>query len=250
MKDEFPVTVVTVCYNSEETIGRTFESLLNQTYKNFEYIVIDGGSTDRTLDIIKEFEGKFEGCFKYVSEKDGGIYDAMNKGILLSSGSYIGLLNSDDWYENNTVEEVVRNIKNNPEVDIFYGFIRVIKKGREYMVRRNNYDFIAEGSGLIQHPTCFIKRKAYEDVGLYDTKYRVCADQDLILRMVLSGKKYLGINSVLTNFSQGGITDNFDATYEVLKFKYNNKIISRSAYLRSFVFSGIKRVLKKVVKTR
>ena len=109
-REELPpfVTIVTVCYNSESTIRKTIESVLRQTYTNIEYVVIDGNSQDKTLDIIREYQECFKGRMKLVSEPDEGIYDAMNKGIRLAEGELIGILNSDDHYEENAVEEIVK----------------------------------------------------------------------------------------------------------------------------------------------
>ena len=97
------ISIITVCFNSQKTIGRTFDSVLRQTYPNIEYLVIDGQSTDGTTDIIREYEPLFQGRMKWVSEKDEGIYDAMNKGIRMATGDLIGILNSDDYYEDNAV---------------------------------------------------------------------------------------------------------------------------------------------------
>lgn len=240
------ISVVTVCYNSERTIRKTFDSIINQTNQDFEYIVIDGASSDNTVQLIKDFSesGKFKGVFRYISEPDEGIYDAMNKGINIASGQYVALLNSDDWYEESVINTLHEEILNNPDVDIFYGFIRLIKDSKEYMVRRNNYDFIMEGKGLIQHPTCFVKKSAYKDVGCFDTSYRVCADQDLMIRMVKAGKKYKGVDSVITNFSMAGVSYNYDFTREVLTFKLKHNIISRSDYIVRLFLYGLKRVMK------
>lgn len=238
------ITIITVCYNSEKTIKRTLDSLLNQTNSDFEYIVVDGDSTDNTINIIEEYMPRFNGQMKYISEKDDGIYDAMNKGISLSTGDYIALLNSDDWYEKHTIEVVKDAIKNDNDIDIYYGYIRLIKNGKEYMVRRNNYEFIMEGTGMIQHPTCFIKKEAYDQIGTYDTSYKVCADQDLMIRMITSGKTYRGIDNILTNFSIGGISTVYDTFYEVLRFKSTYGIMSKSAVRKAIILHKIKSFYK------
>ena len=229
----------------KKTIGKTFNSIINQSSHDFEYVVVDGGSTDATLDLVKEFERskKFKGIFKYISEADQGIYDAINKGIKLSTGSYIGLLNSDDWYEENVIEVISKNISIESDVDIFYGYIRLVKDGREYMVRRNNYDFIMEGIGLIQHPTCFIRKRAYEDVGSYDISYRVCADQDMMLRMYKSNKTYKPVDCVITNFSMGGISYSYDSSLEVLRFKLAHGIISKVEYINRYLYHKLKKII-------
>ena len=107
------ISLITVCYNSEETIKDTIESVLKQTYRNYEYIIIDGKSKDKTLDIIKSYEKKFDSKLKYISESDEGLYDAMNKGIALATGDIIGILNSDDiLYDKNVFQNVVDNFTN------------------------------------------------------------------------------------------------------------------------------------------
>ncbi|WP_139903730.1 glycosyltransferase family 2 protein [Clostridium thermarum] len=243
MNDKYLITVVTVCYNSEKTIRDTFESLLNQTNKNFDYIVVDGKSTDNTLNIIKEYLPKFDGRMRYISEKDNGIYDAMNKGISLCSGDYIGIINSDDWYETDAIENIINSINDNPEVDLFYGLIRLIKDGKEYMIRRNNYDFINEMNGLIQHPTCFVKRKVYDKYGVFNTKYKISADLDLMLRLVNNGVKYKPIDKVITNFRIGGASYQNDNYTELIDIMYRNGFISRKCMMKKLAFNKIKNII-------
>lgn len=113
------VSIITPCLNSEETIRDTIESVLGQSYQNIEYIIVDGRSTDRTIEIVKEYASGFEGRLRYISEKDSGIYDAMNKGILQASGSVIGIINSDDWYEPEAVEQAVQCV---PSITFAYTF--------------------------------------------------------------------------------------------------------------------------------
>ena len=117
------VSIITPCYNSEKTIEKTIKSVLGQTYKNIEYIIVDGGSSDSTIDIVKKYEMLFEGRMKVISEKDDGIYDAMNKGILNATGKLIGIVNSDDYYEADAVETVVKNMEED-EYQVLYGLLR------------------------------------------------------------------------------------------------------------------------------
>ena len=107
-KMDMKVSIITPCLNSETTIRDTIESVIRQSYQNMEYIIVDGGSTDRTVEIIEEYMDVFAGRLRYISEKDNGIYDAMNKGIQRASGSVIGIINSDDWYEPEAVERAVQ----------------------------------------------------------------------------------------------------------------------------------------------
>ena len=107
MNSQILVSIITPCFNSEKTIARTFEALMRQDYENIEYIVIDGGSTDGTLGIIREYEKKFPFSFRYVSESDEGIYDAMNKGIRMATGKLVGIVNSDDYYADDAIKNIV-----------------------------------------------------------------------------------------------------------------------------------------------
>ena len=118
--EEIFVSVLTPCYNSESTIEQTLISIENQTYKNIEYIIIDGGSVDRTLALIEEHRNRLPQRITIVSEKDHGIYDAMNKGICLAKGQLIGIVNSDDWYEKDTIEQAVRHYQNH-SYEVVYG---------------------------------------------------------------------------------------------------------------------------------
>ena len=102
-------SIITPCYNSEKTIKRTIESVVNQSYKNIEYILIDGGSKDKTVEIIQEYQSKYPKLIKYISEKDSGIYDAMNKGIKLATGDIVGIVNSDDYYELDALKNIYNN---------------------------------------------------------------------------------------------------------------------------------------------
>lgn len=244
MCNKYKISIVTVCYNSKKTIRDTFDSLLNQTNNNFEYIVIDGKSTDGTLKLIEEYLPKFNGRMQYISEEDNGIYDAMNKGIKLSTGKYIGIVNSDDWYELDTIENVINATNKSPEIDLFYGFIRIIKNGKEYMIRRNNYDFINEMNGMLQHPTCFLKKEAYNKYGVFDTRYKISADLDLMVRMVNQGIKYKAIDKVITNFRVGGASFRNDNSFELIDIMYKNGFINKNKMVKGRVKIKIIKLIK------
>ncbi len=131
-------SIITVCYNSEKTIERTIKSVLNQTESNYEYIIVDGGSTDKTLDIVKNYEDAFNGRLKYISEKDNGIYDAMNKGIGMAKGELIGLINSDDYYELDALENIKKEYEKLEDEKkkhlVMYGFMRTVNDDKEIAV--------------------------------------------------------------------------------------------------------------------
>ncbi len=200
------VTVITVCYNCENTIRETIESVLHQTYTNIEYIIVDGLSTDRTLDIIKEYEPLFQGRMRYISERDHGIYNAMNKGIRMAGGQLIGLINGDDYYELDAVEATVRNM-NSARCQVIYGYMRVLKGNiPKYIAKENHKNLNKE---MISHPTCFVTRRTYQKYGLFLEWFNVAADYELMLR--LYGKEdvvFTQVRKVQAYFRLGGASDN------------------------------------------
>ena len=135
------VSIITVCWNSEKYIRDTIESVLNQTYKNIQYIIIDGKSTDKTLSIIDEYKERFGDRLTLVSEKDSGIYNAMNKGLALVKGELVGIINSDDYYELDAVEKMVEQYKLHGS-GVYYGFERSLKDEKEYCIVRKNPHFL------------------------------------------------------------------------------------------------------------
>ncbi len=182
------VSIVTATYNSSKTVRDTIESVLSQTYKDYEYIIIDGVSKDNTLEIVREYEPKFEGRMKIFSEKDKGIYDAMNKGFHRATGDVLMLINSDDLFARpDALELVVKEFEKHPEVDGVYANL--------YYVSQNNIDNIVRvwKTGVQQpmkrgwlpaHPTFYVKRECYEKYGYFNLTYPLAADFELMLRFV------------------------------------------------------------------
>lgn len=205
-------SIITICFNSVATIERTVKSILNQNFSNYEYIIVDGGSSDATLDIIKQYEPLFQGRLKWKSEPDKGIYDAMNKGVLRANGIIIGIVNSDDWLDANALSWVYSKfLENGRDEDCLYcGGIVYHKNGiqREWMVNLNSFYkqthlYVMSG---IRHPATFVPAKIYKKVGLFNDKMRLSADQDFILRCFYSGVKFVEINKVLSNMAAGGLS--------------------------------------------
>ena len=204
---EYPFfSIITVCYNSEKTITDTIESILNQSYQNFEYIIIDGGSTDRTLEVIKKYKSKFEGNLRWISEKDEGIYDAMNKGINIAKGDLIGIINSDDWYNSKALEMILCNYEKN--IDIYHGDIYFIEEIQNclYIKRKNGnkLNLIKNGMSIL-HPSCFVNKNWYEKYK-YDTRYRISADYKFILESFVNGANYKYINYPFSFMRFSGIS--------------------------------------------
>lgn len=225
------VSIVTVCRNSEKTIQRTIQSVRNQTYPDIEYIIVDGQSTDSTLDIIKSYEPEFEGRMRWISEPDGGIYDAMNKGIHMATGELIGIINSDDYYEPNAVADIVSSMTED-KYQILYGFMRTLKDGKEYSIEFHSHAFLEKS--MICHPTCFVTKKLYEDYGAFDLKYISVADYDFLLRMK---KKedivFVPVYKLIANFSLGGMCGSHEAYLDLLKLQREYGMITPSFYRKA-----------------
>ena len=201
------ISVITVCYNSEKTIRDTIESVLNQTYGQVEYLVIDGRSTDRTVAIAREYAPRFAAKgYRYtiVSEPDRGIYDAMNKGIRMAAGEIVGIINSDDWYEPDALETVSRTYAEEP-FDIFYADIRLIKYNGKTLIKHSRLEKHPSSRNW-NHPTTFITRQTYQECGLFACK-GFYDDYDLVLRIRRAGKKVVIRNRVLANFRCGGVSN-------------------------------------------
>lgn len=180
------VSIITVSYNSAATIEDTIRSVISQTYPDIEYIIVDGASKDNTSDIVKSYQS---GISVFVSEKDKGIYDAMNKGVALAKGEIIGILNSDDFYADpHVIEDVVRQIRETQAEALYADLDYVDQADTSKIVRRwkaGSYrDGIFKEGWMPPHPTFFIQKTAYERFGTYSLSLRSAADYELMLRML------------------------------------------------------------------
>ena len=216
------ISIITVCFNSEKTIRNTIESVLNQTHGDVEYIIVDGASKDNTVEIVNEYRQAFADKnyrYRIVSEKDNGIYDAMNKGIRMATGDIVGIINSDDWYEPDALETVAKTYSETP-FDMFYADIRILKQNGGSFIKHSRYDRFPS-SRHWNHPTTFITKKTYDECGLYSCK-GIYDDYDLILRIRRAGKKTVIVNKVLANFRMGGASNRkgLKAFMERIKARY------------------------------
>ncbi|MDR1223840.1 MAG: glycosyltransferase [Tannerella sp.] len=181
------ISIITIVHNGAETISHTFDSILRQTYKNIEYIVVDGASTDHTVDIIKAYEPAFGGCMKWISEPDRGLYDAINKGIGMATGDVVGCLNSDDFYTRDDVLSVVANTLKDERIDAVFGDVHFVKPYnldkcvRYYSSKRFHPHFLRIGF-MPAHPSFYIRRRCYEKYGIYSLDYTISSDFDLMVR--------------------------------------------------------------------
>jgi len=201
------VSVITVCYNCVGTIRDTIESVLSQKYTDIEYIIIDGGSTDGTLEVINQYKEKIQ---KIVSEPDKGIYDAMNKGINLASGDIIGFLNGDDIYANKDVLTTIAYTLEDKSISACYADLEFVNDNNKTIRKYNSGIFkpslIAWG-WMPAHPTLYVKRSVFEAYGGFKTSYKIAADFEFVARIF--GKYGLSskyIPDVLIKMKQGGIS--------------------------------------------
>jgi glycosyltransferase involved in cell wall biosynthesis len=210
---DLKITIITVCLNSENYIEKTIQSVLTQTYPNIEYIVIDGNSSDNTLSIINKYRAEID---IIISEKDAGIYDAMNKGVSLSTGDIIYFLNSGDRLYNNTiVEQVVNIFIGKPEYSMVYGDLIFYSDKEEKYITNNRkgdlVDFLIHGTS---HQSLFVRKKLFETVGLFNTNFTILADKDWLLRSII-GKRlpilYMGMP--MSYFLAGGISCQYRNEY-------------------------------------
>lgn len=221
------ITLITVCYNSATTIQYTLESVLKQTFKNYEYLIIDGQSQDQTLEIIQEYEPKFQGKLQWISEKDHGIYDAMNKGIERATGDIIGILNSDDLLASPKTLEIIEASFRKNKCDGVYSdleirdFDTMTQVVRLFISKSGNYKL----GWYPPHPTLYLKREVYQKFGNYNQDYKIAADYDFMLRIMCGPVHLVYIPETLIYMRSGGVSTNglkgywesFKESYLVLK---------------------------------
>jgi len=240
------VSIITVTYNSAATVRDTIESVLRQTYAPKEYIVIDGASKDETLTIVQGYEIKFieKGItYKVISEKDNGIYDAMNKGIRLATGEIIGLINSDDWYEDIAIEKMIA-VYDRSRFDLFFADLRMhLPSGKTFVKRARNRRYATSRDW--NHPTTFITKEMY-----LKYEYRcdtIHDDYDLILRLKKKNVKTEVLNEVLANFRMNGTSHekNIKKALERIKVKYH--IYKNNGYSPLYIIECIVTEVAKLI---
>lgn len=199
------VSIVTATYNSGKTVKDTIESVLNQSYRDIEYIIKDGGSKDNTLEICREYEPKFGGRMKIISAPDKGIYDAMNKGFETASGDVVGILNSDDFFtSDDVIEKMVKVFEKDETLDAVYGDIHFVKdedlsKYTRYYSSKMFSPWLLRFGFMPAHPSFYCKKVVFDKYGLYDLQYRTSSDFEMMVRLLWGNKiktKYIPMDFV------------------------------------------------------
>ena len=228
------ISVITAVYNRKNTIERVIQSIRSQDYNDIEYIIIDGSSNDGTCEIIKQ---NLQSGDKFISEPDFGIYDALNKGIELSTGEIICFLHSDDIFDNNNVLTTISSIFKNQDFDVVYGDViffnknNIALKSRHYKSKKLSKKNLSWGF-MPAHPAMFIRKNVYKEIGLFNINYKIAGDYDFLCRLVNHGKyKFKKIPNILIRMQSGGVsTKNIKnkilLNREVLRACKNNKINS------------------------
>jgi glycosyltransferase involved in cell wall biosynthesis len=201
-----PISIVTVCFNAASTIERTILSVLAQSYAPIEYIIVDGGSSDGTVDVIRRFEGRIS---RWISEPDKGMYDAMNKGLAMSSGQYVGILNADDWLEPDAVTVVAATFAGS-DCDYTFGDVYLADKDGQRFGLMKAIPLEEAGRGYLYkmpfpHQTCYVSRKLLQKVGMYSLRYRLSSDHDFVVRLVQSGARGAQLPQPIASYRMGGL---------------------------------------------
>lgn len=230
MEDKLKISVVTVCYNAADTIDKTIQSVVNQTYDNLEYIIIDGGSTDGTIDIIKKYADRIA---YWVSEPDKGIYDAMNKGIAAATGDYINFMNAGDRFASKTViNEITKHIC---KADVLFGDViicykwgKIKKEGRYFNGKEWRLPF--------SHQSVFVKNSLIEQCG-FDTSFRYAADHNMMYHLYLANANFVYVPIEISYYDAYGASN-----YNINSFKEIAKInhITGSEYFYAYYYRLIK----------
>lgn len=211
------ISIITVVFNGGKTIERTIQSVLKQGFKDYEYIVQDGGSKDNTLDIAHSYEDKFEGRLKIYSEKDKGIYDAMNKGIAHAHGDYVWIVNADDYLTENALESIYSEVKEFEDCKypiIAAGLnmvsLNTLKIKSTTFCNKDYYISHSKRYSMgVSHPSMIVPMHVYNKIGLYDDEYKISADVDFVLRCYHSQCEFIFPKIVVSNMTDGGVSSQF-----------------------------------------
>lgn len=246
-------SIITISFNSAATIERTIQSVLDQTFTDYEYIIVDGASKDSTVEKIQSYESRFNGRMSWISEPDNGIYNAMNKGIKMANGQIIGIINSDDWLETDTLELLQGFVKkNNLSIEkplILTGCINYKYPDGTKQLFRTSYKRYSKNAEALRmglnHPATFVTSELYRQIGHFDENYYLYADADLFIRCYREKVEIHFLDVILANMSDGGASAKpskrsmADIEYRYRKFG-NNEFQIRIKLLRDYLYSLLK----------
>lgn len=241
------VSILTTTFNSEEYLEETILSVINQKYKNYEYIIIDAGSTDQTLDIVKKYDKYIT---YWVSEPDKGIYDGINKGIKKATGDLIKIVNSDDLLTDNSIRRAVELYEKHSSKDkhfiLMSSLERIDAKGNVISIWKNKENiFFFEN---LLHPTWYVPKKVYQELGLYDLSYRIASDYDYYMKLLQNNVRIIRDDMPFAQYREGGSSANFTGRKEVItiKKKYRGAIMALALQVQIQLikfYSNIKKII-------
>ena len=245
-------SIITVCYNAESEIERTICSVLEQSDTDYEYLIVDGKSSDKTLEIVEKYGNVFQEkriSMNIISEHDQGIFDAMNKGIRHAHGSFINFMNAGDSFYDRDVLKKIKEYLSNSKADIVYGNCYRYNQYYSYLSIPGDIELLKKGMA-ISHQASFIKKELQEK-HLFSLKYRIASDHDLFLRLYLQGYQFEYIPLVVCNFSLGGVSSSslLDAYKETYMVRVDNKVVNphklstKVRYLCGYVERGFEMML-------
>ena len=260
------ISIITATFNSVGTVRDTFDSVLRQSYREIDYIVVDGASTDGTVDIIREYEPKFDGRMRWVSERDAGMYDAMNKGIAMATGDVVGILNSDDFFASADILAIVAgSFCREPDLDAVYGDVQYVdwddtsRNGRYYSSKVFRRGLMRLGF-MPAHPSFYCRRSTYERFKLdgtvipgfrgdptrayFNTTYKIAADFENLLRMIFVGRintKY--IPKVFVRMREGGASSSGAPSHRQINRDHQRAFKENGVY-SNLVLEGLRYVYK------
>ncbi len=250
MKDKPLISIVTACLNSEKTIESTMESILSQTYQNWEYIIKDGGSNDRTLDIVNSYKNRFGDRLRIIQEKDHGMYEAMNQGVAACNGEMIGIINSDDYYSPNTLELVAEEYarQTSPYLVVIGDMERVSESG-ELIYRYHFTQDMVDNKSCFGHPSMFAAKKVYEKIGMYDTSYKLAADGEWQYRaMEDEAVLVVLVPQVFNHMREGGASDNPKYRWKWFKERSRMRLDHHKGTKVKIYLSELKKVITTDIK--
>ena len=240
-------SIVTVCSNCESSIEKTMKSVLGQEFKDYEYIIVDGASKDKTVDVIKRYLPQFEGRMRYVSEPDKGIYDAFTKGVNMATGTYVWIVNSDDYIEPSALgqlADIITKLDNN-DLPIISCAMNFVNSNGLVMVKCKS-----EASNLMKayekddigvtHPATLVPKSIYDKFGAYDIRYKLSGDVDWFHRVYAAGCKFKFFDNTITNMTDGGISSQY--TWKRYKISLKDRKLFLSKYYNGW-FSKLKHFL-------